>query len=456
MEYIENNLFYYILKNKYLSEQETSFYFFQLISGIDLIHSQGIVHRDLKPESVLVSKNKLLKIIDFGLSNYFSKGQLLSTLCGSPSYTAPEVILMKKYDDFASDYWTIGIILYTMICGKLPFEECDNKNILFKKIIRCKVEYPQNISNTIKNLLQKILVVNPDKRINIKEIKKEQFYLNGKKLFNQQFPELIKQNENKSNSNNDYSSKIKKVGPNFELLKKILKGTKIINKRNQENNKSSYKDKNNSSRHLLNKLSKEKKIFQKKYLLTEENDKNNNNNSGKRLINITNYNNNDIKEIKIDYLYKINIKRRNNKSSIMNFHSLNSKENNWSIHNYLENNKTINGYIYNNSEMSIINKKISNQANYKLVNDSFSKRKINNHFYNYNRNIYMNNSYKKRKNLSIVNEKFGYINFPVKKNITKIYDSLLNKKKEEKNKSLYFKLLKLTKEKKRKRKKYYK
>ena len=448
MEYIENNLFYYILNNKYLSEQESSFYFFQLISGIDFIHSQGIVHRDLKPENILITKNKILKIIDFGLSNYYSNGKLLSTLCGSPSYTAPEVILGNKYDGFASDVWTMGIILYTMICGKLPFEECDNKKILFKKIIKCKIEYPKHISNNIKTLLQKILVANPDKRINIKEIKKTQFYLDGKKLFAQKFPELIHQIENKSKLNSGYSSKIKKVGPNFALLKKILKGTKIINKENQENNKNSNKDKNNSSEHLLNKLSKEKQIIQNKYLLTEENEKINNYNSGKRLINITNYNNNEKKDIKIEGLYRINIKRRNNKTSIMNSHSLNSKENNWSIHNYAETNNSINDYIYNNSELSIMNKIKSKQANYKLVNNSFSNRRIKNPFYNYNKKSHKPNSYKKR-NLPIVNDKFRSINYPVQKNITKkneLYVSLLNKKKEEK-KNLYFKILKLTKEK---------
>ena len=108
MEYIENNLFFYIINNKCLSEQESSFYFFQLISVIDYIHSQGIVHRDLKPENILVTTKGLLKIIDFGLSNYFSKeGKLLSTSCGSPSYTAPEVLLGNKYNGFAVDIWTI-------------------------------------------------------------------------------------------------------------------------------------------------------------------------------------------------------------------------------------------------------------------------------------------------------------------------------------------------------------
>ena len=449
MEYIENNLFYYILNKKYLSEQESSFYFFQLISGIDFIHSQGIVHRDLKPENILITKNKILKIIDFGLSNYFSKGKLLSTLCGSPSYTAPEVIQGNKYDGFAADVWNIGIILYTMICGHLPFEEYDNK-ILFKKIIKCKIEYPKYMSNNIKNLLQKILVADPNKRINIKEIKKNQFYLNGKKLFIQKFPELIKQIENKPNLNNDYSPKIKKIGPNFELLKKILKGNKIINKEKQEDYERSYKDKNNSSRHLLNKLPKEKQIFKNKYLLTDENEKINNYDSGKKVNNIKNYNNKkEKKEIKIECIYKVNIKRRNNKSSIMNFHSLNSKENNWSIHNYAETNKTINDYAYNNSEI-IINKKIINKANYKLVDNSYSNRKIKNPFINYNKN---ETSYKKRKNRSIINDKFKNTNFPAQKNITKInelYSTLLNNKKEEKNKNLYFKIIQMTKEKKEK------
>ena len=194
MEYIEDNLFFHIIKNRRLSESESSFYFFQLISGVDYIHSQGIVHRDLKPENILINKKGLLKIIDFGLSNYYSKGgKLLSTSCGSPSYTAPEVILGNKYDGFDIDIWTTGIILYIMLCGYFPFEERDDKKELFKKIIKCKVDYPKYISNNAKNLLKKILVSNPEKRINITEIKKEQFYLDGKSIFSKNIQNYLVQ-----------------------------------------------------------------------------------------------------------------------------------------------------------------------------------------------------------------------------------------------------------------------
>ena len=276
MEFINYDLFLHIVNNKRLNEKESSLYYFQLIQGLEYIHSLNIVHRDLKPENLLITKKRILKIIDFGLSNYFLGDELMLTPCGSPSYTPPEMIKGYKYNGFAVDIWSTGIILFGMLCGYLPFEERDNK-ALFKKIIKCKVVYPKFLSLNAQNLLKKILVANPDKRITINEIKKHPFYLEGKEIFYKRYPDLIEKIENspnnilindnnsaphnnyfndcnnikittfsisdkkekdekdKSSSNFTKHDKNKKLGPNFDLLKKILRGSKINSSNEKEN-----------------------------------------------------------------------------------------------------------------------------------------------------------------------------------------------------------------------------
>ena len=189
MEYCKlGELFDYIVKYKRLGEDESSNFFYQLINGVDYIHSQGIAHRDLKPENLLLTEDKILKIIDFGLSHEFEEEEFLKTKCGSPSYAAPEIISKPNYNGFKIDIWCCGIILYAMLCGYLPFDgddDAENNNVkLFQNILECEPELPDFLSDISKDLIMSILNPDPEKRITIEEIKQHPFYLKGKRLCN--------------------------------------------------------------------------------------------------------------------------------------------------------------------------------------------------------------------------------------------------------------------------------
>ena len=195
MEYCHyGELFIHIVNNKHLDEKQSSFYFFQLINGLHYLHINNIIHRDLKPENLLLAKGKILKIIDFGLSNYSQENQYLNTPCGSPSYASPEMIKGKKYNGFLADIWSCGVILYIMLCGYLPFDGFTN-NDLFKKILKCKVNYPNSIDKSAVDLMKNILVANPNKRYDINKIKLHPFYLKGRNIFKQKYPDLINEIE---------------------------------------------------------------------------------------------------------------------------------------------------------------------------------------------------------------------------------------------------------------------
>ena len=182
MEYCQKGeLSDYIEENKKLSEDESSMFFYQLINGVNYIHKKGISHRDLKPENLLLTKDKILKIIDFGLSHEYDGNIFLKTKCGSPCYAAPEIIKGNNYDGFQIDVWCCGIVLYNMVCGDVPFEGETNKE-LFKNIIECEPEYPDFLSDDCKKIIKSILVNDPKRRITIEKIKESEFYLKGKKL----------------------------------------------------------------------------------------------------------------------------------------------------------------------------------------------------------------------------------------------------------------------------------
>ena len=175
-EYINGGeLFEYIIQNGRLSEAESRKFFQQMISGIDYCHKKKVVHRDLKPENLLLDSQLNIKIANFGLSNIIRDGNFLETSCGSPNYAAPEVINGKPYLGPEVDVWSCGIILYALLCGSLPFDD-ENIPNLFKKIKGGIYILPSYLSDLSRDLLAKILTINPLVRISIYGIRNHHWF----------------------------------------------------------------------------------------------------------------------------------------------------------------------------------------------------------------------------------------------------------------------------------------
>uniref|UniRef100_H2YPI0 non-specific serine/threonine protein kinase n=1 Tax=Ciona savignyi TaxID=51511 RepID=H2YPI0_CIOSA len=134
-----------------------------IVSSVQYLHSKKIVHRDLKAENLLLDADMNIKIADFGFSNEFTPGHKLDTFCGSPPYAAPELFQGKKYDGPEVDVWSLGVILYTLVSGSLPFDG-QNLKELRERVLRGKYRIPFYMSTDCEHLLRKFLVLNPTKR----------------------------------------------------------------------------------------------------------------------------------------------------------------------------------------------------------------------------------------------------------------------------------------------------
>lgn len=170
LEYIEGGeLFDYLIKRGKLLEFEAISYFKQIIRGIGYLHQFNICHRDLKPENLLLDFNKNIKIADFGMAALEIDKKLLETSCGSPHYASPEIVAGKNYHGAPSDIWSCGIILFALLTGHLPFDD-ENIRKLLMKVQNGKFIMPQDISLEAKDLISRMLQVNPRDRISIENI----------------------------------------------------------------------------------------------------------------------------------------------------------------------------------------------------------------------------------------------------------------------------------------------
>ncbi|KAI8099714.1 uncharacterized protein BX664DRAFT_377459 [Halteromyces radiatus] len=176
LEYVPGGeLFEYLINHGRLSEVDARKHFQQIIFAMDFCHRHLICHRDLKPENLLLDESSNIKIADFGMASLQPRGTLLETSCGSPHYASPEIVSGIPYNGTASDIWSCGVILYALLCGHLPFDDTNIRELLYK-VKRGKYTLPKFLSNPAKDLIQKILVVHPDKRLTMQQIQDHEWF----------------------------------------------------------------------------------------------------------------------------------------------------------------------------------------------------------------------------------------------------------------------------------------
>ncbi|KAI3829948.1 hypothetical protein L1987_04080 [Smallanthus sonchifolius] len=220
MEFVKGGeLFAKVAKGR-LSETQSRKYFQQLISAIGYCHSRGVYHRDLKPENLLIDENGDLKVSDFGLSaltGQIRADGLLHTLCGTPSYVAPEILTKRGYDGAKTDIWSCGIILFVMNAAFLPFND-SNLMMMYKKIYKGEYRCPKWMSPDLRRLLSRLLDTKPETRITVDEIKSDPWFRRGYKESDLDLETVVKPEQDKSTALNAFDIISFSSGLNLSLL----------------------------------------------------------------------------------------------------------------------------------------------------------------------------------------------------------------------------------------------
>ena len=181
MEFVKGRSLLSYIKSqpgKKLSERESAWILHQVLEGIKYCHEYDIAHRDIKMENIILDESLNAKIIDFGFSGLGVKDKKLKAFCGTPSYMPPEIITKKEYYGPAVDMWSIGILLYVMLCGYFPFRGGNEKE-LFREITIGICSVPLCVSEAGKRLIVRLLRYDPDRRLTAEEAIKDPFIINN-------------------------------------------------------------------------------------------------------------------------------------------------------------------------------------------------------------------------------------------------------------------------------------
>ncbi|CAF3508699.1 unnamed protein product [Rotaria socialis] len=164
-----------LIREKRLSEPKAKEKFRQLVLAVEYIHSKSIVHRDLKAENLLLDSQGNIKVADFGFANIFYPDSKLQTFCGSPPYAAPELYQCLPYSPEKVDIWSLGVLLYVFVCGHLPFDS-NNLADLRKRVLSGNYRLPFYLSSDCSSLISHMLIVDPNQRYTINDIKKHSWF----------------------------------------------------------------------------------------------------------------------------------------------------------------------------------------------------------------------------------------------------------------------------------------
>ncbi|XP_029473165.1 testis-specific serine/threonine-protein kinase 6-like [Rhinatrema bivittatum] len=176
MEEAPSDLFELIDSKDYLTEDEARRIFMQIVQAVTYCHAQGIAHRDLKCENILMTSENTPKLTDFGFATSIQGNSLSSTYCGSTAYAAPEILQGQPYDAFKADIWSLGVMLYLMVTGYMPFDDSDLTKLL--KLQKQPLEFPpsQSLSSSCKDIISSMFSQNPQTRISINKMPEHSWF----------------------------------------------------------------------------------------------------------------------------------------------------------------------------------------------------------------------------------------------------------------------------------------
>ena len=283
MPYASRGQLYTLLKkNVKLEQKMTAQFIRETISAVKYLHEHNIIHRDIKPENILLDQNYRVKLSDFGWSNFCNPDEKRKTFCGTPEYLSPEMV-MKLPHDYRVDIWSLGVLLFECLAGYPPFTG-QNEIELFRNIKQLKIKWPIDFPPLAKNLVSKILKINPEEILSLDEILKHSWFHHNPMIRPLLINKLTNERRILESHLINYKPNDEEIKEKMDILFPDLKGeNKLEEKENEKMDKDAKRKANIiKMKEIYNNLNQS---FYFNDAIMENNNKNNDKNSNDKNIN---------------------------------------------------------------------------------------------------------------------------------------------------------------------------